>query len=78
MTHVEWLSKQDYEAVMDVNLYGMVEVTRMFLPLVRKERGRIINMSSVFGRFAVGSTPYAVAARAIEAYSDRLRYDTLL
>jgi short-subunit dehydrogenase involved in D-alanine esterification of teichoic acids len=36
--------------VMDVNLFGMVRVTKTFLPLVKKTRGRVVNMSSLSGK----------------------------
>ncbi len=39
----DWMSLQDYHDVMKVNLYGMIDVTSTFMPLVKKERGRIVN-----------------------------------
>ncbi|XP_005430869.1 short-chain dehydrogenase/reductase family 9C member 7, partial [Geospiza fortis] len=35
----EWLSKEDFVKVLDVNLVGLVEVTLSLLPLVRRGRG---------------------------------------
>ena len=32
-----------------VNLWGLIDVTKVFLPLVKKERGRIINLASIGG-----------------------------
>lgn len=34
---------------MDVNFLGAVKVSQVFLPLLRKSRGRIVNMSSLAG-----------------------------
>lgn len=34
---------------MDVNFLGAVKMSRVFLPLLRRSRGRIINMSSLAG-----------------------------
>ena len=59
---------------LEVNLVGQVAVTQAFLPLLRKARGRIVNMSSISGRVAspmVG--PYAISKFGLEAFSDSLR-----
>ena len=65
----------DYQQVLNVNTLGMVDVTTTFLPLVKKERGRIVNMTSLAGRFAgAGMAPYAISKFAGEAFSDSLRF----
>ncbi|XP_033727384.1 dehydrogenase/reductase SDR family member 9-like isoform X1 [Pecten maximus] len=72
----EWIPIDDYKRLLDVNLYGMVRVTNRFLPLIRQERGRIVNMSSVLGRlFAAGGAPYVCSKFAVEGYSDTLRQE---
>ncbi|XP_033727383.1 dehydrogenase/reductase SDR family member 9-like [Pecten maximus] len=72
----EWIPIDDYKRLMDVNLYGMVRVTNRFLPLVRAERGRIVNMASVTGRLlATGGAPYVCSKFAVEGYSDTLRQE---
>ncbi|XP_055875329.1 retinol dehydrogenase 16-like isoform X2 [Biomphalaria glabrata] len=65
--------KDDYVRVLEVNLLGMIEVTRQFLPYIRKEKGRVVNMSDMFGRLAIGLAPYTVSKFGVEAYSDILR-----
>lgn len=35
---VDWLTRRDYEAVMSVNLYGIIDMTNACLPLLRKEK----------------------------------------
>jgi NAD(P)-dependent dehydrogenase (short-subunit alcohol dehydrogenase family) len=32
---------------MDVNFFGLVALTKAFLPLLRRDKGRVINMSSL-------------------------------
>jgi short-subunit dehydrogenase len=61
----------------ETNVFGLMSVTRAFLPKMRERRtGRIINVSSVGGRITLpyfgvyNSTKYAV-----EALSDALRYE---
>jgi NAD(P)-dependent dehydrogenase (short-subunit alcohol dehydrogenase family) len=45
---------------LEVNVIGHIGVTQAFLPLIRKERGRIINIGSMAGRVALPfSGPYA-------------------
>ncbi|KAH9498893.1 Retinol dehydrogenase 7 [Bulinus truncatus] len=70
---IEVSTREDYHRVFDVNLLGVVEMTRHFLPLIRKAKGRVVNMSSVAGRIAANGGPYALSKFGVEAYSDILR-----
>ena len=61
----------------DTNVFGLMNVTRAFLPkMIERRAGRIINVSSVGGRITLpffgvyNSTKYAV-----ESLSDALRYE---
>jgi short-subunit dehydrogenase len=61
----------------ETNVFGLMSVTRAFLPKMRERRtGRIINVSSVGGRITLpyfgvyNSTKYAV-----ESLSDAMRYE---
>ena len=75
MAPIEWLTLKDYVDVFNVNCLGCIDVTQVFLPLVTKEKGRIINMSSSSGRNSlVRISAYAVSKYGIEAFSDSLRY----
>ena len=44
----EWLTKQDFVKVLDVNLLGVIDVTLSLLSLVRKARGRVVNVSQLY------------------------------
>ncbi|XP_019622983.1 PREDICTED: retinol dehydrogenase 16-like [Branchiostoma belcheri] len=73
---MEWATLEDYQAVLNVNLLGMIDVTKTFLPLLKKSRGRIVNVASGAGRIALPNAyggPYAVSKYGAEAFSDSLR-----
>ncbi|CAG2236642.1 unnamed protein product [Mytilus edulis] len=70
---VEWLTRKDYQAAFEINTLGMVETTRIFLPLIIKEKGRIVNITSMMGRIAAANPTYIVSKFAAEGYSDVLR-----
>ncbi|XP_072828666.1 retinol dehydrogenase 16 isoform X2 [Vicugna pacos] len=69
----EWLTKQDFMKILDVNLLGVIEVTLSLLPLVRKARGRVVNVSSIMGRISLFGGGYCVSKYGVEAFSDSLR-----
>ncbi|XP_066193560.1 retinol dehydrogenase 16-like [Sylvia atricapilla] len=71
----EWLTKEDFVKVLDVNLVGMVEVTLSLLPLVRRARGRVVNVSSVMGRVSFFGGGYCISKYGVEAFSDSLRLE---
>jgi NAD(P)-dependent dehydrogenase (short-subunit alcohol dehydrogenase family) len=71
---VEFTSLDEWRRQFEVNFFGFLAVTQAFLPLVRKGKGRIVNVSSIGGKVAspfVG--PYAASKHALEAASDSLR-----
>ncbi|KAK3095115.1 hypothetical protein FSP39_010460 [Pinctada imbricata] len=70
---LEWLKLEDYKSVMDINFFGIVETCRLFLPLVRREKGRIVCITSILGRVAAGSGSYVSSKFAAEGYCDVLR-----
>ncbi|XP_074230672.1 short-chain dehydrogenase/reductase family 9C member 7 isoform X1 [Camelus bactrianus] len=69
----EWLTKEDFVKVINVNLVGLIDVTLHMLPMVKKARGRVINMSSSGGRVAVIGGGYCVSKFGVEAFSDSIR-----
>lgn len=70
----ELLPVAELRRVLEVNTVGVLAVTQAFLPLLRKARGRIVNISSVSGRIAMPFMgPYAASKFALEALSDCLR-----
>jgi NAD(P)-dependent dehydrogenase (short-subunit alcohol dehydrogenase family) len=74
---VEEASDAEARAVFDVNVFGLLAVTRAVLPHLRRQRaGRILNISSV-GGFTAGSGwgVYNSTKFAIEGLSEALRAD---
>jgi NAD(P)-dependent dehydrogenase (short-subunit alcohol dehydrogenase family) len=60
----------------EVNVIGLVAVTQAFLPLLRRGRGRIVNIGSIAGRSALpGSGAYDSTKFAVEAITDVLRME---
>jgi len=73
---LEFLPLADLRSQIEVNVIGQVAVTQAFLPLLRKGRGRIVNIGSIGGRL---STPflgaYNASKFAMEALTDSLRME---
>uniref|UniRef100_A0A0U1RVK8 Uncharacterized protein n=1 Tax=Rattus norvegicus TaxID=10116 RepID=A0A0U1RVK8_RAT len=69
----EWMRKKDFASVLDVNLLGVIEVTLNMLPLVRKARGRVVNIASTMGRMSLLGGGYCISKYGVEAFSDSLR-----
>lgn len=46
---LEWTPLDIFKRTADVNLWGMIDVTKTFLPLVKEARGRVVNFSSAAG-----------------------------
>ncbi|KAJ1160109.1 hypothetical protein NDU88_000611 [Pleurodeles waltl] len=69
----EWLNKADFQRMLDVNLLGLIDVTLNLTSLVRKARGRIVNVSSVMGRLSILGGGYCISKYGVEAFSDSLR-----
>lgn len=66
-------STEDVRRVMDVNFFGVVEVTRQALPHLRASKGRLITITSVGG--IVGqpfNEAYCAAKFAVEGYMESL------
>uniref|UniRef100_A0A668AY11 Retinol dehydrogenase 1 n=1 Tax=Myripristis murdjan TaxID=586833 RepID=A0A668AY11_9TELE len=71
----EWMQLEDFTKVLDVNLIGVIDVTLQFLPLLKKARGRVVNVASIFGRLSLVGGGYCLSKWGVEAFSDSLRRD---
>lgn len=71
---MEFLPLEKLRLQLETNVIGQVRVTQTFLPLIRKKKGRIVNISSIAGFSAFPfKGAYCASKHAIEAISDCLR-----
>jgi NADP-dependent 3-hydroxy acid dehydrogenase YdfG len=77
---VEISQFKDIERVMDVDFWGVVNGTKAFLPhVIASGDGHVINVSSVFGLFAVpGQAAYNSAKFAVRGFTEALRQEMIL
>ncbi len=70
----EQVSEDDFKAEIDTNFYGVVNLTRAALPVMRRQKsGHIINISSSSARFgSPGSTAYTAAKWAVSGFTASL------
>jgi short-subunit dehydrogenase len=73
----EQVSEEDFEWLFEINFWGLVHMTRAFLPLLRASGdARIVNLSSVFGLVAPpGQVAYAASKFAVRGFSEALRHE---
>jgi len=65
--------EEDFDFLMQVNLYGPYRITRAFAPLIVAGKGRIITIGSISGILAGrNSGVYSMSKHAIEAFADSL------
>jgi 3-hydroxy acid dehydrogenase / malonic semialdehyde reductase len=70
---------EDLEAMIDINVKGLIYVTKAVLPYILKQKsGHIINLSSIAGKevYANGTT-YCASKWAVEALTKGMRLDLL-
>ena len=67
----------DWTNILDVNLTGMVRVTRAIVPeMIERNFGDIVNMSSISAlRLVPETTAYTTSKAGVRAFSDGLRAD---
>lgn len=73
----EQASEADFDRVLDVNLHGVIRMTRAFLPLLRREAAaQLVNVSSAFGLIAPPQqTAYAASKFGVRGFTESLRHE---
>ena len=64
-----WTKSSDWKTVWQLNLGIAHEINRVVVPgMIRRGWGRIVHVSSISTRVAIGYAPYASAKAAVEGY----------
>lgn len=73
----EEVSIEDMKWLMDINFWGTIYGTKIFLPIMRKQNfGHIVNISSVFGLFSPpGQAAYCASKFAVRGFTESLRHE---
>jgi len=73
----EQVSDEDFEWLFEINFWGVVRMTRAFLPLLRaSEDARVVNISSVYGLVAPPEqVAYSASKFAVRGFSEALRHE---
>ncbi len=70
----------EFERVMDVNFWGVVNSTKEFLPhLIASGDGHLVNISSLFGLMGMpGQTAYNASKFGVRGFTEALRTEMLI
>ena len=73
----EQVAESDFEWLFEINFWGVVRMTRAFLPLLRASGdARIVNLSSIYGVVAPPEqTAYSASKFAVRGFSEALRHE---
>ena len=75
ITNFEETSEETIRSLFEVNLFGLMRVTRAVLPVMRKQRsGRIFNIASAAG-YGAGPVPYHTSKFAVTGFSTSLAFE---
>ena len=76
----ELLDYEQFDRVIDVDFWGVVQGTKEFLPhLIASGDGHLVNISSLFGLMSVpGQSAYNAAKFAVRGFTEALRQEMLL
>jgi len=68
---IEFIFRKELLNTFNINMASMAEVGRVFLPLLKESRGRLVNMVSMAGRVGMYNMgQYSASKFAMEGYSD--------
>ncbi|THE10128.1 SDR family oxidoreductase [Bacillus timonensis] len=73
----EEISISEYKAQFETNFFGLIQVTKLVLPYMRKQRaGKIMNLSSISGQMGFPAiSPYVASKYALEGWSESLQFE---
>lgn len=75
---LEIMPAEEFRKTLEVNVMGVVNMLKVFLPLIRKNRGRIVNMGSASGFASTPATSaYCASKYGLEALTEALRWELI-
>ncbi|HEX7309254.1 SDR family NAD(P)-dependent oxidoreductase, partial [Lentzea sp.] len=75
VTSIEECAEADFRDQLEINLFGVVNVTKAALPVLREQRsGHFLTIGSTAGHMAFGGglAPYVMAKHALRGFSESL------
>lgn len=73
---IEYTPTEDIEKIISVNIMGVVNVTQVALPYLRKTKGRIVNIGSVAGDMAIPFQAfYSLTKAGVGIFSEALNIE---
>jgi len=74
--HAEFCTMEQFKKIAEVNQFGVIRVSKAFLPLLRESKGRLVNVTSAKGKICLPfNTAYGCTKYAVEAFSDMVRLE---
>ncbi|XP_055954152.1 short-chain dehydrogenase/reductase family 9C member 7-like [Argiope bruennichi] len=71
-----WTNTDIIQRVIDVNTFGVVRVTKAFLPQLCKSKGRVVTVCSAASLYTyAGMVPYCMSKHAAKSFCDGLRLE---
>jgi 3-dehydrosphinganine reductase len=72
----EEIPVETFREVMEINLFGVVNVSKAALPHLKASRGSLVNIASMAALTGVfGYTPYTASKHALAGFTESLRYE---
>jgi NADP-dependent 3-hydroxy acid dehydrogenase YdfG len=78
--HFEEIEYADFDWIVGINFWGVVQGTKEFLPhLIASGDGHVVNISSLFGLISIpGQSAYNATKYAVRGFSEALREEMLI
>ncbi|CAG2171532.1 unnamed protein product, partial [Oppiella nova] len=75
---LDWGSLESIQNVFEVNVFGVLRVTRIFLPLIKQSKGRVVTMSSAAARLSqITCGAYSMSKASVHKFSEILRKEMI-
>jgi short-subunit dehydrogenase len=73
---IEYSTDEELQKIMDLNVLGVVKVSQIAIPYLRKTKGKIINIGSVAGSLTIPfQAYYSMTKASVAVFSEALRME---